>query len=120
MHWIEERISEYRDFLSYVLLYAPDEFPQEDYFEPKDQLNLDKAFDELRRAFPMIKKRVKEQETLSMLRELLEISYEGYKSGDHKKGAYALQEYEGIIWTKYKVKSQYEKEAHQRAQANSA
>jgi hypothetical protein len=120
MHWIEERVSEYRDFLSYVLLYSPDEFPEEDYLESSDQMNLDKAFAELRRAFPMIKKRVKEEETLAMLRELLEISYEAYKSGEDKKGAYALQEYTGIIWPKYKMKAQYENEARQRAQSNSA
>lgn len=120
MHWIQERISEYREFLSYVLLYGPDEFPEEDYLEPEDQMSLEKAFSELRRAFPMIKQRVKEEDTLAMLKELLEISYEAYKSGEDRKGAYALQEYTGIIWPKFKMKPMYENEARNRVQASSA
>jgi hypothetical protein len=37
-----------RDFISIVAFHAPDQFPVEDYLEPDEQLNLDRAIQELR------------------------------------------------------------------------
>ena len=120
MIWIHERISEYRSFLGYVLLSAPDNFPIEDYLNENEQMNLEKAFAELFRAFPMLKQRQKDEEILKLAHETLQISYEGYKSGNEIKGAHALQEFEGLIWPSHKLPEEFVLEARARIAAKNA
>lgn len=43
--------AEYHDFLVYVYIHAPNEFPEEDYLQPHEQMNLDKAFSKLIKDF---------------------------------------------------------------------
>jgi hypothetical protein len=91
-------LTEYHDFLAYVTLFAPSDFPEEDYLQPHEQITLDKAFSKLRNDFGLVRERVKDENTLTLLRELLEMSYEHYSHGDDVKGAHIIQEFETLIW----------------------
>lgn len=120
MSWIGDRLSEYRNFLGYVLLSAPEKFPVEDFLSEEEQMDLDKAFAELFRAFPMLKQRTKDENLLSLAREVLQISYEGYKSGNEIRGAHALQEFEGLLWPSRKLPEEYVLEARERIKSKNA
>jgi hypothetical protein len=93
MHWVDS-IDEFYDFISLVVAYAPDEFPEEDFLEAGQQLNLDKAFDELNRGMDMLAKKIKEPEKIESLKKLLADSLSAYQGGDDVKGAHLLQEFE--------------------------
>ena len=45
--WIRDARS-LSDFIGYVVIYAPDGFPEEDYLQPHEQMTLERAFDELK------------------------------------------------------------------------
>jgi hypothetical protein len=100
-----ERVSEYNDLLCYVILKAPDRFPAD------AGKTLDSVFSDLRANLPTLKKRIKDETKISILNEMLTISYEAYIQGNSKKAIYALQELQGIVWPKFKMESKYEQEA---------
>jgi hypothetical protein len=91
------RFSEYRDHLGYVVLCAPDEFPVRDYLAPNDQMTLEKAFGQLRRGLPVAYDRIKDKDAIPRAAELLEASYEAYKKGDRRAGAFLLQDFEATL-----------------------
>jgi hypothetical protein len=43
------------DFVGYVVLCAPDAFPEEDFLQPDEQMNLERAFEEMRNALNLFK-----------------------------------------------------------------
>lgn len=86
--WVDDKNS-FKDFLIFVAHYAPD-FPEEDYLEPENQLNLDMAFQELFNGLTYIKKQVSEQDFLDIDKRLHE-SQRLYNSGDDIKGSHIIQ-----------------------------
>lgn len=104
-------IARYHDFLSYVVVSAPDDFPAEDYLQPEEQMTLDKAFSELLGELPAVRSLVKDEQRMAVLRELLRMSQEAYRSGDAARGAHILQEFEGLVWPKHKLPTRFEQEA---------
>lgn len=97
MTWVKD-INSFYNFLGYVVLRAPDKFPIEDYLSIDEQMNLDKAFLELRRGLSFVNSEVADPEKQKNLLYLLETSYMAYKSGDDIKGAHLLQDLEGLIF----------------------
>ena len=91
------RFSEYRNMIGYVVLGAPDEFPVEDYLALEEQMTLEKAFGILRRGLPVAYDRIKDKEAIPKAVELLEASYEAYKSGDQRAGAFLLQDFDEFL-----------------------
>ncbi|WP_175832394.1 hypothetical protein [Burkholderia cepacia] len=90
-------LTRYHDFISYVLLSAPDDFPEEDYLSADEQMTLEKAFAELLSTLPVVVPKVS-SDCLPLLRTMLEMSLEAYQYGDSMRGAHILQEFEGMIW----------------------
>ncbi|ALX11477.1 hypothetical protein P350_07915 [Burkholderia cepacia JBK9] len=90
-------LTRYHDFISYVLLSAPDDFPAEDYLSADEQMTLEKAFVELQSALPVVVPKFS-SDCLPLLRTMLEMSLEAYQCGDPIRGAHILQEFEGLIW----------------------
>ena len=88
------------DFLSLVIVHAPDEFPKEDYLRDDEQLNLDKAFAEIEQGMQYVAQRIPDQAVLKQLRGNLEASLAAYKRGDDVKGAHLLQDFERTLLEK--------------------
>ena len=103
-----EKVSEYNDFICYVILKAPNNFPED------SGTTLDSAFDDLKNNIEILLKRIKSEEQISVLREMLEMSYGAYIESDLKKAIYILQEFQGIVWPKFKMEPKYETEAANR------
>ncbi len=107
-------VAVYHDFLVYVYVHAPDGFPEEDYLQPHEQMNLSKAFLRLLDNLPDVSARIKEPGKLLVLRELLVMAKEAYEQNNDVRGAHILQEFEGVVWPKHKQSTSFFEEARQR------
>jgi hypothetical protein len=110
------RPSDYRGFLTVVLLKAPDNLAV-DHRAPEDQLTLEIAFKVLKEKLPVVKSRVKSDETMRIIREPLDISHEAFVAQDRKEACYALQEVMGLIWPSYAMEPKHQINAVRRLAA---
>ena len=99
MAWVKD-INSFYNFIGYVVLCAPDRFPVEDYLPPDQQLNLEKAFVELRKGVDLIDKAVAPAEKRRSLLQLLDQSLASYRSGDDVSGAHLLQDLDALVFKK--------------------
>ena len=86
------------DFIATVVLGAPDRFRYREYLAPEDQLNLDRAFEELRASLEFVAKSEAEPQFHDRLRGVLDQSLEAYRAGDRKHGAHLLQDFQDMIF----------------------
>lgn len=97
MSWVQST-NDLRDFLSLVVLYAPDEFPKEDYLEEHEQLDLDTAFSEITKGLELLKSNFPESSSYERLESLLTQALSAYQAGNDVKGAHLLQEFEALAF----------------------
>ena len=93
MSWVKS-VAAFRDFLSLVIVHAPDDFPEEDYLAADEQLNLERACAELHRGLEMLIADQRSPAPTSELRLMLDQALAAYKEGDDIKGAHLLQAFE--------------------------
>lgn len=86
------------NFIGYVVLRAPNSFPVEDYLSAEEQMNLNRAFAELRKGMALIDPEVADQQEREKLSALLDASWAAYQAGDEVKGAHLLQDFESLIF----------------------
>jgi hypothetical protein len=86
------------NFIGYVVLGAPDQFPKEDYLSDEDQMTLDKAFEELRHGITLVEKDLPGADLDRGLTAVLEESLAYYRSGHEVKGAHRLRDFENLIY----------------------
>ncbi|MDW3687849.1 hypothetical protein RA280_40215 [Cupriavidus sp. CV2] len=97
MTWVKD-INSFHNFIGYVVIRAPDRFPIEDYLPLDQQMNLGRAFAELRHGLEFVDPTVAGEEKKQKLSALLDASFAAYSSGDDVKGAHLLQDFEGLIF----------------------
>ena len=85
------------DFVSVVIVHAPDEFPREDYLDDSEQLNLDLAFQELHDGMQFVKERIKDKAVVLQLQNCLTASLTAYRAGDDVTGAHLLQALQRLL-----------------------
>jgi len=95
--WVTSK-SSLLDFISLVVVYAPNEFPQEDYLSPEEQLTLTMAFDELRFGLESFLRSTCDPQVFTQLESLLERSLQHYEQGRDVEGAHVLQDFEAIAF----------------------
>ncbi len=112
-----QTLGQYHAAWSTILLFAPDYFRTFDVVEkPLDQrARLDSEFSDLRDGFHFADRKLKDPRLSRICRELLDMSYEAYASGNAKLGAHTLQECEGMIWKGRQMPVKYAVEAERRA-----
>ena len=93
MPWIKN-FSGFLDFLSLVIVHAPDDFPKEDYLRDNEQLTLETAFKELSDGMKFVERKVSTRAALDALRGQLDQALALYRQGDAVKGAHLLQDFE--------------------------
>ncbi|HEX8255751.1 MAG TPA: hypothetical protein VF846_21610 [Thermoanaerobaculia bacterium] len=91
--WVNS-VEDLLDLISYVILYAPDEFPEEDYLGPEDQMSLSRAFTELEHGLSLAVDAGMAKANEPALREVLTASRQAYERGDDVAGATLLQRFE--------------------------
>jgi hypothetical protein len=87
-----------RDFIATVVVGAPDRFRQRDHRAPEDQLNLDRAFEELRLGLEFVAPRDADPGFHDRLRDVLGASLAAYRAGDRRRGAHLLQDFQDMIF----------------------
>ena len=97
MSWVRSRKGLY-NFIGHVVLSAPDRFPLEDFLAADEQLNLERAFEEMRAGLRFAQGQSDSADFMSSLNSLLDQSLAAYRSGDRKRGAHLLQEFEQKIF----------------------
>jgi hypothetical protein len=97
MRWIVD-IDGLYDFIGYVVLRAPDAFPEEDFLQPEEQMNLERAFEELRNAIDLIDPEMMDDAKRRKLLSLLEESLNSYRAGDEDNGVDRLHDFEALIF----------------------
>ena|SRR5688572_4026384 len=85
------------DFLSVVIVQAPDEFLREDYLDDSEQLTLDLAFQELRDGMQFVKERIKDKAVVLQLQNCFTASLAAYRAGDDVRGAHLLQDFQRLL-----------------------
>ena len=88
------------DFIGYVVLCAPDDFPKRDYLPPDRQMNLDRAFEELRLAIELVEADFPGADLQRGLSVALNRSLQSYRQGDVVAGAHSLQDFQDLIFRK--------------------
>lgn len=92
------RLSEFNDALGFLVLAAPDHFPQRAPFGSNQEKNLRLKFKELEDGFPFVEQKIKDPAVLAQLRQLMKDSLTAYLQGDKKKGAHLLQDIQNIVF----------------------
>lgn len=85
------------DFIALVVLCAPDDFIEEDFLGPEEQLNLERAFDELRHGLRCAAQEVGALPQIIEARTMLEEAYTHYREGRTNPGAWRLQDMEELL-----------------------
>jgi hypothetical protein len=87
----------FKDFVVYVLSCAPDLFPYDDWREPDQQVNLDRAFVGLRYGLDVAAREKGESLLLAQCRELVEGAHADYREGRDVQGQSKLEEVENLL-----------------------
>lgn len=96
-HWVNNTDDLY-DFLAQVIVCAPDKFIEADFLPPDEQLNLDRAYEELQRGMGFLKADGVEEERLKSLQLLLDTSHAAFRTGEEVKAAHLLQDFERLAF----------------------
>lgn len=88
-----------KDFVSMVIVCAPDGFFEEDWLAPDEQLNLDRAFVGLRYGLQLTAAEKGESELLATCRGLVDAAYAKYQAGDEVAGQAELEKMEALLKT---------------------
>jgi hypothetical protein len=87
----------FKDFVGYVFLCAPDEFPYKDWREAEEQMTLDRAFAGLRYGLDVTASEKGETEVVTMCRELVDEAYANFNTGQDSEGRRKLNEVRGLL-----------------------
>jgi hypothetical protein len=90
-------VHSFKDFVAFVLLCAPEQFPVRDYLAPDEQWTLDRAFEGLRYGLTLTAQQKGELPVLAICRAMAEESYTHYREGRKREGFFKLQEMEKLL-----------------------
>ncbi len=87
----------FKDFVGFVKLCAPDEFPLREGVGPGDQWQLDLAFDGLRLGLRMAVAEKGERDEFTRCESLVEDAYAAYCDGRVRDGFFKLEELQKLL-----------------------
>lgn len=93
-----ESVDDLWNLIAYVLLYAPDSFPNEDFLNPEEQMTLDKAFEQLHAGVLIAYPERSYAQRRDELQKLLDRSYVAYRNGDEMLAVTLLNDFEARIF----------------------
>jgi hypothetical protein len=91
MSWRHE-LSVLKDTIAYVMAGAPGSFPYREYLPSDQQMNLDRAFDQVREQFDKVSKSCGDTPEMDECRKGIENAYQCYREGDTKAGLLKIQD----------------------------
>lgn len=97
MNWVRD-IDSFYNFISLVVVHAPDNFPVEDYLADEEQLTLERAFSELRKGVSLVDQDFPGADRERGLSAMLDEALCLYQRGEDVKAAHLLQDFEAKIF----------------------
>lgn len=97
MAWIRD-INGLYNFIGYVVLCAPDNFPVRDYLTADQQMTLDRAFAELRHGVKLVMADAPDLPRINDLESVLDEALGLYRSGEIVRAAQRLHDFEAVIF----------------------
>ena len=89
----------FKDFVGFVKLCAPDEFPRREGVGPADQWTLDLAFEGLRLGLRMAIEEKGDREEFGLSKAMIEDAYAVYRDGRMRDGFFKLEELQKLLKT---------------------
>lgn len=96
--FVMKTVDDLWDHIAYVMGYAPDRFPHEDFLSQDEQMNLDRAFDQLRQGVEIAYPEPSYEAKRALLNGILDRSYAAYKSNDDITAGHLLNEFQDNIF----------------------
>ena len=96
--FVVESVDDLWNHIAYVIAYAPDQFPVEDFLADNEQMNLDRAFDQLRQGIKVAYPESSFESKRIDLNNILDRSYSAYRAGDDVAGGHLLNEFQDNIF----------------------
>lgn len=95
--WPFHDLHSFKDYVSFVRLCTPDEYPVREGFGQDGQWTLDIAFEGLRYGLMLTTKEKGELPVLATCRAMVEEAYNHYREGRMRDGFFKLQEMEKLL-----------------------
>ena len=96
--FVMESIDDLWDHIAYVLGYAPDRFPYRDFLPVDQQMNLERAFDQLRQGVVIAYPEDDAEPKRAVLFGKLDQSFAAYRAGEELKAGHLLNEFQDAIF----------------------
>ena len=90
-----DRLSDFKSFITFVVLSAPAKFPKMGRFTGDPAADLEYAFDDLRLGVEKFKTKLAEDKH-EFVQSTLDAAHRAYLDGDSKKGAHLLQDIQDV------------------------
>lgn len=87
----------FKDYVGFVKLCAPDDFPPREGVGPTDQWTLDLAFEALRLGLRMATEEKGERDEFTQGESLVEEAYAAYRDGRMRDGFFKLEELQKLL-----------------------
>lgn len=87
----------FKDYVGFVKLCAPDDFPVEEWASPEDRWTLDRAFDGLRMGLQMATEEEGEWDEFIKGRTLVEDAQCAHRDGRLRDGFFKLEEFQKLL-----------------------
>ena len=87
----------FKDYVVWVQLCAPDEFPVEEWAGPDDQMTLDLAFEGLQMGLRMATEEKGGREEFALGRALVDEAHAAYRDGRLRDGFFKLEELQKVL-----------------------
>jgi len=95
---VVENVNDLWNHIAYVLLCAPDQFPREDFLSEDEQMNLDRAFEQLHQGVRIAYPEPDFASKRTILSDILDRSYAAYKAGEDITAGHLLNEFQDNIF----------------------
>ena len=96
--FVMESVDDLWNHIAYVLGCAPDRFPYRDFLPDDQQMNLDRAFEQLRQGVEVAYPEPSYASRRAALNDILDRSYAAYKGGEDIVAGHFLNEFQDKIF----------------------
>jgi len=96
--FVMESVDDLWDHIAYVLAYAPNDFPYRDFLPADQQMNLDRAFEQLRQGIEIAYPEQKMSAKRSVLGQLLDDAYSAYRNNEPIKAGHLINQFQDGIF----------------------
>lgn len=96
--YVVETVDDLWNHIAYVMAYAPDSFPYRDFLAPDQQMNLDRAFEQLRHGVSIAYPGDSFSDRRAPLIAILDESYSAFRAGKRLEACHLLNQFQDQIF----------------------